>query len=66
MKNRDLQKRPTYEYRCDERLKDEDEGSTRLVYTFLPKVMYDLWISVVVYYEGIKRDLNRKHIKVSV
>jgi hypothetical protein len=28
---RDLQRRPIYECRCDERLKSEDEGSTRPV-----------------------------------
>jgi hypothetical protein len=33
--NRDLYRRPTYEYRCDERLKFKDEGSTRLTYTGL-------------------------------
>ena len=26
---RDLKRRPIYEYRCDERLKTKDEGSTR-------------------------------------
>ena len=26
-------RRPTYEYRCDERLKVKAEGSTRLTYT---------------------------------
>ena len=33
MKKRDLKRRPTYEYRCDERLKAKSEGSTRLTYT---------------------------------
>ena len=33
--NRDLNRRPMYEYRCDERLKGQAEGSTRLVYTGL-------------------------------
>ena len=32
---RELNRRPTYEYRCDERLKVKDEGSTRLVNTGL-------------------------------
>ena len=32
---RELNRRPIYEYRCDERLKVKDEGSTRLVHTFL-------------------------------
>ena len=35
MKKRELKRRPTYEYRCDERLKAKVEGSTRLVYTGL-------------------------------
>ena len=35
MKTRELKRRPTYEYRCDERLKGKDEGSTRLGYTGL-------------------------------
>ncbi len=30
---RDLNRRPMYEYRCDERLKGKVEGSTRLTYT---------------------------------
>ncbi len=30
-----LKRRPTYEYRCDERLKAKAEGSTRLAYTGL-------------------------------
>jgi hypothetical protein len=30
---RELKKRPTYECRCDERLKTKAEESTRLVYT---------------------------------
>jgi hypothetical protein len=29
---RELKRRPIYEFRCDERLKDKTEGSTRLVY----------------------------------
>ena len=32
---RELQRRPIYECRCDERLKTKDEGSTRLTYTGL-------------------------------
>ena len=32
---RDLNRRPIYEYRCDERLKTKAEGSTRLSYTGL-------------------------------
>jgi hypothetical protein len=32
---RELNKRPKYECQCDERLKDKDEGSTRLKYTGL-------------------------------
>ncbi len=35
MKKRELKRRPTYEYRCDERLKVKVEGCTRLVYTGL-------------------------------
>ena len=35
MEKRDLKRRPTYEYRCDERLKTKVEGSTRLSYTGL-------------------------------
>ncbi len=33
MRKRDLNRRLTYECRCDERLKSKDEGSTRLTYT---------------------------------
>ena len=33
--HRVLNRRPTYEYRCDERLKAKVEGSTRLVHTGL-------------------------------
>ena len=32
---RDLNRRPMYEYRCDERLNVKAEGSTLLVYTGL-------------------------------
>ena len=32
---RELNRRPTYEYRCDERLKAKSEESTRLTYTGL-------------------------------
>jgi hypothetical protein len=32
---REIQRRPKYEFRCDERLKTKVEGSTRLVYTGL-------------------------------
>ena len=35
MENREVKRRPTYEYRCDERLKAKTEGSTRLGYTGL-------------------------------
>ncbi len=35
MKKRELKRRPTYEYRCDERLKAKAERSTRLAYTGL-------------------------------
>ncbi len=33
--DRNLNRRPLYEYRCDERIKVKDEGSTRLGYTGL-------------------------------
>ena len=32
---RELNRRPIYEYRCDEKLKTKAEGSTRLAYTGL-------------------------------
>ena len=32
MQKREVKRRPTYEYQCDERLKAKDEGSTRLTY----------------------------------
>ena len=35
MEKREIQRRPTYEYRCDERIKTKVEGSTRLTYTGL-------------------------------
>jgi hypothetical protein len=44
--------RPTYEIRCDERLKTKSEKSTRLVYTGF----------LVVYYESRKRDLKTRPI----
>jgi len=31
----ELNRRPTYEYRCDERIKTKTEGSTHIVYTGL-------------------------------
>ena len=33
MIKREVDRRPMYEYRCDERLKAKAEGSTRLTYT---------------------------------
>jgi hypothetical protein len=35
--NREVKTRPMYECRCDERLKTEDEKSTRLLYTGLTR-----------------------------
>ncbi len=35
MIKRDLNRRPMYEYRCDESLQDKPEGSTRLTHTGL-------------------------------
>ena len=39
-----LNRRPIYEYRCDERLKPKTEGSTRLAYTGLCGGLEDLKI----------------------
>ena len=41
---RELNRRLIYEYRCDERLKDKDEGSTRLAYTGLTRGLEHLKI----------------------
>ena len=42
-----------YDHRCDERLKDEDEGSTRLTHTsYDPSTV--IRFRFFVYYEGIK------------
>ncbi len=35
MIKREINRRPIYEYRCDERLKAKTEGSTHLTYTGL-------------------------------
>ncbi len=56
MIKRDLNRKPIYEYRCDERLKPKPDGSTRLTY------------SGFVYYESIKREgrdrdeVNRREV----
>ena len=44
MKNRELKRRPIYEYRCDERLKAKTESTTRLTYTGLSKGLEHLEI----------------------
>ena len=48
--NRKQNRRLIYECRCDERLKDKDEGSTRGVYDTLRGSSH----GVVVCYESIK------------
>ncbi len=45
MEKRELKRRPTYEYRCDERLKAKAEGSTRLAYTGLREGLEHLKIN---------------------
>ena len=57
-------------YRCNERLKAETDGSKRLTYTGLRGDLEHLtmwWVvcqepKIVVCYEVIKRDLNRRRI----
>ena len=53
-----------YEYRCDERLKPKDEGSTRLTYTGLHQCypQCDGLGENVVYSEAIKRELKTEDI----
>jgi hypothetical protein len=61
---RELNRRLTYGCRCDERLKDKGEGSTRLTYTGLcgiKDVIVHI-LTVVVYYESMKRKLKTKAI----
>ena len=58
---RELKTRPTYECRCDERLKTKPEESTRLVYTGFLGELEHLQIETrlnVVYYESRKRELQ--------
>jgi hypothetical protein len=45
VEKRELKRRPTYEYRCDERLKAKAEGSTRLAYTGLREGLEHLKIN---------------------
>ena len=51
--NRDQNRRPIYEYRCDERPKAKAAGSTRLTYTGLSK-------GCGVYFQQNKRRLYNK------
>ena len=51
-----------YECRCDERLKVKVEGSTRQTYTGLRVTGTLQEIFIVVYYETIKRDPNKRLI----
>ena len=61
MEKRELKRRPTYEYRCDERLKAKAEGSTRLAYNGLREGLEHLFF--FIYYEKqVKRELKRIHI----
>ena len=60
---RDLQRILISGCRCNERLKSNSDGLKRLEYTEVEGPQLVLFF---VYYEGIKRDLNRKHITVSV
>ena len=52
MEKRDPKTRPTYQYRCDERLKAKAEGSTRLVYTGLREGLEHLKIKTRLVHEG--------------
>jgi hypothetical protein len=60
---REIQRRPIYECRYDERLKTKTDGSTRLTYTGLR-----CWLDpndelhMIVYHESIKRELKIKPI----
>jgi hypothetical protein len=42
--NQEVNRRPIYEYRCDVRPKDNDEGSVRLTYTGFSKELEHLKI----------------------
>ncbi len=39
MGNREIKRSPTHEYRCDDRLKTKDEGSTHFTYTGFGEVL---------------------------
>jgi hypothetical protein len=59
----DLNRRLIYECRCDERLKDKVEGSTRLTYTGLLGGLEHLKIETrFVYYETIQWNLSERLI----
>jgi hypothetical protein len=55
---REIQRRPIYECRSEERLKIKTEGSTHLVYTGFVGGLEHL--KIVVYYEVIKREIYRR------
>jgi hypothetical protein len=62
----ELQTRPIYECRCDERLKAQSEKSTHLVYTgFLGELEHlkiKTRINIVVYYESRKGEIKTRPI----
>jgi hypothetical protein len=58
----ELQTKPIYDCRCDERRKPKDDESTCLSYTGLFEELEYLKIFLFVYYESIKRKLETKYI----
>jgi hypothetical protein len=62
---RESNKRLTCECRCDTRLNDKVEGSTRVTHTRWSEEFESTFYSplIVVYYESLKREVKTKPIK---
>ena len=55
-------RRPTYEYRCDERLKPKAQGSTRLTYTGLSEGLEHLKIKTRLINERFTSVMGVRHV----
>ncbi len=67
--NQEVNRRPIYEYRCDVRLKDRDEGSARLTYTGLCKELEHLKIEeklIIERFASVMGECDLESIGVSL
>ena len=58
---REVETRPIYECRCDERLKSKTEESTRLAYTWLLGELLEIY-GCLLFIKRVKRELKTRPI----